>query len=226
MTSRICALKAFTKVSFSIAIASWTAYRTNLGPSPFDSAPRTLQTIKFCKNRELRLHCILKNRATRSLGFSAICSSSRQLIESKRCVWWQFYRRSTHYKIEIFSGWTWNKVTRPHNAPFPGISHPIRLYTHTIVKYELHPNTRFDSLELSLYQHMMYTPTQKTLMVPYAQSFPADCNLRTHALVTKAHHMRSVTCDLQYHHRSQWLLLHLFIQCSKNQLAYVQYADF
>ena len=55
MTSRICALRALTKVSFSIANTSWTAYRTNLGPSPFDSAPRTLQTMKFCKNRELPL---------------------------------------------------------------------------------------------------------------------------------------------------------------------------
>ena len=41
--------------SISIANITWTAYRTNLGPSPFDSAPRTLQTVKFCKNRELPL---------------------------------------------------------------------------------------------------------------------------------------------------------------------------
>ena len=41
--------------SISITNITWTASRTNLGPSPFDSAPRTLQTMKFCKNRELPL---------------------------------------------------------------------------------------------------------------------------------------------------------------------------
>ena len=46
-TSSLSECPAWGRRNYSIAYISKTAYRMHLGPSPFDSAPRTLRDMKF-----------------------------------------------------------------------------------------------------------------------------------------------------------------------------------